>query len=99
MEFIQPLWPAYPEIFLLVMVSVILVADLFVAEDNKIVTYGLTLATLAGCVIVTWMTAWAEPVYTFSGMFVADLLSSVLKLFVYVSVAVVMVYSRPYLAE
>ena len=100
MDFIQPLWPAYPEIFLLLMVSVILIADLFVAAENKIVTYGLTLATLAGCVVVTWMTTpLQQPVYTFSGMFVADLMSSVLKLFIYVSVAVVLVYSRPYLAE
>ena len=99
MEFIQPLWPAYAEIFLLVMVSIVLIADLFVADENKIVTYALTLATLAGCVIVTWSTATLQPVYTFSGMFVADLMSSVLKLFVYISVAVVVVYSRPYLAE
>ena len=42
MEFIQPLWPAYPELFLLAAVCVILVADLFVAPENRIVMYGLT---------------------------------------------------------
>src|SRR5919112_1980166 len=30
MEFIQPLWPAFPELFLLFAVCVILIADLFV---------------------------------------------------------------------
>ena len=48
MQFIQPLWPAYPEIFLLTAVCVILVADLFVKDENRIVTYGLTQAALAG---------------------------------------------------
>ena len=41
MRYILPLVPAYPELFLLVMVCVILIADLFVKDDNRIVTYGL----------------------------------------------------------
>ena len=97
MEFIQPLWPAYPEIFLLGAVCVILVADLFVAEENRIVTYGLTLAALAGTFVVTWLSAAAEPVYTFSGTFVGDLMASVLKLFVCLSAMITLVYSRPYI--
>jgi NADH-quinone oxidoreductase subunit N len=98
MEFIQPLWPAYPEIFMLLMVCAILVADLFVSEDKKIVTYGLTVAALAGCIAVIFVSAPIERVYTFSDMFVADLLSEVLKLLVQIAVIVVLVYSRPYLA-
>ena len=97
MEYIQPLWPAYPELFLLGAVCVILVADLFVAEENRIVTYGLTQAAFAGTFIVTWLTASFEPVYTFSGMFVGDLMGHVLKLFVCLSGIIVLVYSRPYL--
>jgi NADH-quinone oxidoreductase subunit N len=97
MQYIEPLWPAFPELFLLIMVCAILVADLYVSDDNKIVTYGLTVATLLGCMVVTWLTASGEPVYTFSGMFVGDLMSDVLKLLVYLSVIVAVVYSRPYL--
>jgi NADH-quinone oxidoreductase subunit N len=98
MEFIQPLWPAYPELFLLGAVCVILIADLFVDPENRIVTYGLTLAALVGTFIVTWLTAAREPVYTFSGLFVDDLMGDVLKLFVCVATLMVLVYSRPYLA-
>jgi len=98
MEFIQPLWPAYPELFLLAAVCVILVADLFVAPENRIVTYGLTQAALAATFIITWLTAAQEPVYTFSGLFVDDLMGEVLKLFVCLSTMIVLVYSRPYLA-
>jgi NADH-quinone oxidoreductase subunit N len=96
MQFIQPLWPAYPEIFLLGAVCVILVADLFVKDENRIVTYALTQAALAGTVVVTWVTAAREPVYTFSNMFVDDLMADVLKLLVLLSVMGVLVYSRPY---
>jgi len=97
MNYIQPLWPAYPELFLLTMVCVILVADLFISDDNRIFTYAMTQATLAGCIAVTWFTASAGPTYTFSGMFIADLMSDVLKLLTYVAVMMMLVYSRAYI--
>ena len=98
MPYITPLLPAYPELFLLVMVCVILIADLFVRDDNRIVTYALTQAILAGCFLITYLTAAVEPVTTFSDMFVDDLMSDVLKLLVYLGVMVMLVYSRPYIA-
>jgi NADH-quinone oxidoreductase subunit N len=100
MNFITPLAPAYPEIFLLGMVCVILVADLFVSDDNRVATYALTQIALAGCFAVTLFTAREiEPVTTFSGMFVDDLMSDVLKLLVYLGVMVMLVYSRAYIAS
>ncbi|MBI4203560.1 MAG: NADH-quinone oxidoreductase subunit NuoN [Betaproteobacteria bacterium] len=98
MQYILPLWPAYPELFLLVMVCVILVTDLFVSDDNRIVTYALTQLALAGCVAITWLTRRIEPAYTFSGMFVDDVMSDVLKLLVYLGVMGILVYSRAYIA-
>jgi NADH-quinone oxidoreductase subunit N len=79
------------------MICVILLIDLFLSDEQRAITYVLTLATLAGCFIITWLTSGAEPVYTFSGMFVADVMGSVLKLALYVSVAIVMIYSQAYL--
>jgi NADH-quinone oxidoreductase subunit N len=98
MEYIQPLWPAFPEIFLLLAVCAVLVADLFVKDENRIVTYGLTQGALIGCVFLIWVWASREPVYTFSGMFVGDLLSGVLKLIICLSVMLVLAYSRTYAA-
>jgi len=98
MQYITPLLPAYPELFLLGMVCVILVVDLFVADANRIVTYALTQATLLGCLLLTYLTATTEPVTTFSDMFVDDLMADVLKLLVYLGVMVMLVYSRPYIA-
>ncbi len=96
MEYITPLWPAYPELFLLVMACVILIADLFISDDNRIVTYGLTQATLAGCALLTFFTGNAEPIYTFSGMFVDDLMADALKLLTCVAVITTLVYARAY---
>ena len=102
MQYIQPLWPAYPEIFLLTMACVILIADLFIRDENRGITYFLTQATLAGCALLTWATATqlnpGEPVHTFSGMFVGDLMADVLKLVSYFGVISILVYSRDYLA-
>ena len=102
MQYIQPLWPAYPEIFLLVMACGILVADLFVRDENRGITYLLTQMTLAGCAVVTWVIAaymnTGEPVHTFSGMFVGDLMSDVLKLITYFGVMAILVYSRDYIS-
>jgi NADH-quinone oxidoreductase subunit N len=98
MQYITPLAPAFAELFLLGMVCVILVADLFVSDDNRVVTYALTQLALAGAFIITYITATGQPEYTFSGMFVDDLMSDVLKLMVYIGVMVMLVYSRPYIA-
>ncbi|MGH8647851.1 MAG: NADH-quinone oxidoreductase subunit NuoN, partial [Burkholderiales bacterium] len=98
MQYITPLLPAYPELFMLVMACVILLTGLFVSEGNRIATYALTQAALLGCFLITYLTAAVEPVTTFSDMFVDDLMADVLKLLVYLAVMVMLVYSRPYLA-
>src|SRR5512134_477369 len=98
MPYITPLAPAYPEVFLLVMACVILVADLLVSDDNRNVTYVLTQFALGGCFLITLLTASPEPVSTFSGMFVDDLMSDVLKLLTYLGVMTMLVYSRAYVA-
>ncbi len=98
MQYITPLWPAYPELFLLVMACLILIVDLFISDDNRVFTYGLTQFTLAGCAILTFFTGNAEPVYTFSGMFVDDLMADALKLLTCLAVITILVYARAYTA-
>jgi len=97
MQYITPLAPAFPEIFLLVMVCVILVADLFVSDDNRVVTWTLAQLSLAGAFAITYLTMTGGPVYAFSGMFVDDLMSDMLKLLTFIGVMVMLVYARPYL--
>ncbi|MEW6313154.1 MAG: NADH-quinone oxidoreductase subunit NuoN [Pseudomonadota bacterium] len=98
MNFAIPnLYPAYPEIFLLAMASLILIVDLFVRDENRGVTYALTQLTLLGCALITASTGEELATYTFSGMFVGDLMAEILKLFTYISVSAMLVYSRSYL--
>ena len=97
MSFLSTLFPAYAEIFLLVMVSVILIADLFVTDPNKTVTYLLVQLTLLGCSLITVGTHQSSVVHLFHNMFVDDLMSDVLKLLSYLALAMMLVYSRSYL--
>ncbi|HXV10571.1 MAG TPA: NADH-quinone oxidoreductase subunit NuoN [Burkholderiales bacterium] len=98
MQYITPLAPAYAEIFLLGMVCVILVVDLYLRDDQRDVTWALTQVALAGAFAITYATMTGSPAYTFSGMFVDDLMSDMLKLLTYLGVMVMLVYARPYIA-
>jgi NADH-quinone oxidoreductase subunit N len=101
MRYITPLEPAYPELFLLAMVCVILIADLFIRDEKRIVTYALTQLALGIAFFITLLPRLAsgpEPVTTFSGMFVDDFMSDVLKLLLYLGIMTVLVYSRAYIS-
>jgi NADH-quinone oxidoreductase subunit N len=99
MNFAQPDFaPAYPEIFLLVMVCVVLLADLAWGEKKPYVAYVLAQFALLGCALITFATSAPEVIYTFSGMFVDDAMADILKMLVYITVSTVLVYSRTYIA-
>jgi NADH-quinone oxidoreductase subunit N len=91
------LFPAAPEIFLLALTSFLLIADLFVPERSRFLTYALAQAGLLGCAVITLSSFHSEPVYTFNGMFVDDVLAQSSKIFVYASVSLMLAYSRQYL--
>jgi NADH-quinone oxidoreductase subunit N len=97
MEFISPFTPALAETFLLAMVCTILLVDAFISNEQRWITYLLTMATLAGCFLITGFTDWSGEMYTFSGMFVGDPLANMMKLWIYVTVAIVLVYSQAYI--
>src|SRR5512145_25714 len=97
MNYLASLSPAYAEIFLLTMVSVILIADLFLVNYTKTVTYLLVQLSLLGCSLITVATHEGGIAHLFNHMFVDDLMSDVLKLLTYLSVSMMLVYSRSYL--
>ena len=97
MQFLLSLAPAYAEVFLLCMICVIMLVDLYLTDEQRDLTYFLTLLTLLGCFMIT---AFADPVTDvepFTDMVVADPMASVLKLGIYLSVAVVLVYAQNYI--
>ncbi len=89
--------PAVPEVFVLAATCVILLADLYIRDDKKVITYLMSLATLVGAAVLTITLHTGETVLTFSGSFVSDPMGDVLKVFVYLVTAAVFVYSRNYL--
>jgi NADH-quinone oxidoreductase subunit N len=89
--------PAMPEIALLLMVSILLVADLFFKAHEKILTYVLTLVALVGTAVLCLATIGAGSLVTFQGMFVSDLMSQVLKVATLLTVAATLILSRSYL--
>jgi NADH-quinone oxidoreductase subunit N len=97
MQFALPdLSIASAEIFLLTMACLVLIADVFTKGGKGAVTYGLTLFTLAGAAVTTLATSTGQVSYTFSNMYVSDLMGDLLKFMVYISVIFVLFYSRAY---
>jgi NADH-quinone oxidoreductase subunit N len=88
---------AAAEIFLISAICVILLIDVFLSDRHRWVTYGLSLLTLAGCAWMTVRYGVEARVLAFDGMFVADPMGDLLKLFSYGTVAVTFMYSREYL--
>ena len=88
---------AAAEIFMLCAICVILLVDVFLSDRRRWITYALSLLTLVGLAVVTVRYGVDSRVSAFDGMFVADPMGDVLKLFAYGAVAVAFLYSREYL--
>ena len=91
--------PALPEIFLASMAMFILMLDLFVKDGRRTLTFSLTQLTLVTCAVLQVYTSTGDVTYTFSNLFVDDMMADLLKLFVYVTMVMVLFYSRAYLLD
>ena len=89
--------PAIPEIALALLVFTLLIVDLTLRDEDRHVTYWLTIVSLVGTAALTVGTLGRPTVVTFQGMFVADLMSQVLKVITLLTVAATLVLSRSYL--
>jgi NADH-quinone oxidoreductase subunit N len=91
------LYAAAPEIVLLAAASVVLVADLFVSDARRNITYVLAL----GALVLTAAACWAflardAVLYAFGGMYVTNPMANVLKLFAIIASGFVLVYAQGY---
>ncbi|MBI5436841.1 MAG: NADH-quinone oxidoreductase subunit NuoN [Nitrosomonadales bacterium] len=94
---ISDLVPVLPEVFVLAMACVILIADLLIKQSGRLVTYMLVQLTLLGCSLIIVGTHENGVVYAFHNMFVDDLMSDVLKLLTCLALSMMLAYSRLYL--
>ncbi len=88
---------AAPEMTLLGLICIVLVADLFVDDEHRMVTYWLTMISLGITMLTLLSTAPLEQIVLFDGAYVSDPLSQVLKIAAVGFVAIAFVYARDYL--
>jgi NADH-quinone oxidoreductase subunit N len=103
---------ALPEIVLLAGACALMIVDLYVKDENRGASYALAQLVLLACAFATiWLLGSMVcrsgeggafrclPAYAFNGLYVADMMSHVLKLAAYGTVSLALVYSRQYLLD
>jgi NADH-quinone oxidoreductase subunit N len=88
---------AAAEVFVIAALCVVLVIDVFLTDRSRWLTYVLSLLTLVGAAYMTVRYGVQSRTTAFDGMYIADPMGDVLKLFSYGTVAVTFLYSREYL--
>ena len=71
----------------------ILLIDLTVKDSRRRSTFALTPLTSLECLVIQLGTSTGDVVYTFSNTFVDDLMADLLKIFLYMTVIVVLFLS------
>jgi len=89
---------ATPELWVLTMACVILIADLFLREDRRGIIHMLAMVTLVFAAIITmradYMTDGARSALAFGGAFIRDPMGDVLKLFSFIVLGIVYIYAK-----
>jgi NADH-quinone oxidoreductase subunit N len=88
---------AAPEMTLLGLICVVLIADLFVDDEHRVLTFWMSIGALAITAWSLFATAPVERVVVFDGSYVSDSLSQVLKVTATGFVAIAFLYARDYL--
>jgi NADH-quinone oxidoreductase subunit N len=100
MEFTLPQFSlALPEIFLLGMIAVILMVDVFISERMRFVTYALTQGAVAGAFLLALLQfgEYPEPIFTFDYHYVVDKLAILGKLSIFLFSFFAFAYARDYI--
>ncbi len=88
---------AAPEIVLLGLVCLVLIADLFIDDEHRVRTFWISMLALAVLLLVLNATVPEARTVIFSGSYVSDALSQILKVAAVIFVGVAFLYSRDYL--
>ncbi|MDR0564898.1 MAG: NADH-quinone oxidoreductase subunit NuoN [Azoarcus sp.] len=90
---------ATAEIFVAIMVLAVMLVTAFARETARGLGYALAQLTLIVAAFITLFTLNTEASSAFGGMFVSDLPGGILKLVVYFSMMLALLYGRDYLAD
>jgi len=88
---------AAPEIILLGLICVVLIADLFVDDEHRLLTFWMSIAALVVTIWALLATAPTERLVLFDGSYVSDPLSQILKVTAVGFVGIALMYARDYL--
>ena len=88
---------AAPEITLLGLICFVLIADLFIDDENRVRTFWISILALGTMLLVLNAIAPDARTVIFSGSYVSDPLSQILKIAAVIFVAIAFLYSRDYL--
>ena len=88
-----------PELFVCASAFALLMVDLFLSPQRRSLTHFLALLILVAAAVLTARDMATGQTFAFSGFFVRDIASDVLKMAMYGVTALVFVYGKPYLQE
>jgi NADH-quinone oxidoreductase subunit N len=94
-------WPViYPELWLLVMASVVLIADLYVTDPQRRPTFWLTQLSIAGFAAIHLVHfQGGSTAYGMMGMVVSDPMGHLLAFFAAIAMMITIAYARPTLGS
>jgi NADH-quinone oxidoreductase subunit N len=91
--------PVLPEIFILTAACTVLVVDLFLKEEQRVISYGMAQISLLLAIGVTLLTASGQSQVIFDGSVIRDGMSDLLKVAIYIISAGAFLYSKQYLRD
>jgi len=90
---------ASPEIIILITACVALLADLFLKERCKSITFMVAVLGLAIAAITSYLFIGQYSAVIFNGLFISDDVAQIMKLFIFISVFLSFYYSKHYIEE
>lgn len=96
---ISNLIPVLPEIFILTVACSVLVIDLFLKEEQRVISYGIAQIGLLLTVGVILLSSSGETRVVFDGSVIRDTMSDVLKISICLITAGVFLYAKDYLRD
>ncbi|MDF2529326.1 MAG: nuoN [Gammaproteobacteria bacterium] len=93
------LYPIWPELFVLAMICLIMLVDLFLLDSSKWVSYVLAQLALVGAAVLSWHQLAAGTETWLNDQFIMDPLAVGLNLAMYLTMGLSFIYARSYTVE
>ncbi|MCU7851809.1 MAG: NADH-quinone oxidoreductase subunit NuoN [Candidatus Thiodiazotropha sp. (ex Monitilora ramsayi)] len=91
--------PVLPEISLLTLACVVLVVDLFIREEQRIISYGISQVGLILTLLITILVAQPATQILFDGSYIRDPMSDLLKVGILLITFLAFLYAKDYLRD